>query len=201
MTARLAAAGIALVAWAGLAVQFQATNAMGYSVAETLWVLARFFTILTNVIVAVAMTALALGRYLPASLIGGVTLAILLVGVVYMTLLRGLLELSGGALLADMLLHKVTPLLVPAWWMLFAAKGRLEWRDPWLWGLYPLAYFPYALWRGLAEGKYAYPFIDVGELGWATVLGNAALIAAAFVLGGMLLVALDRRLGARFASR
>jgi hypothetical protein len=36
----------------------------------------------------------------------------MLVGIVYWLLLRGLLELSGGALMADALLHTVVPILV-----------------------------------------------------------------------------------------
>ena len=193
--ARLAAAFIAMVAWIGFAVQFNATYAAGYSISETLWILVRFFTILTNLAVAVAMTAIALGATLRPSLLGGLTLAIVLVGTVYMTLLRGLLELSGGALLADMLLHKVTPVLVPLWWLAFVPKGKLRWRNPGLWALYPLAYFPYALARGAAEGVYAYPFINVVKLGWPAVLLNAVAIAAAFLVAGLVLVALDRQLG------
>ena len=62
--ARLAAVLTALVAWAGLAIQFQATLANGYSVGETLWILLRFFTIITNIGVAATMTLLALGKRL-----------------------------------------------------------------------------------------------------------------------------------------
>ena len=199
--ARVAAALVALVAWTGIAIQFQATHANGYSVAEALWILLRYFTILTNFIVALTMTAIAFGRRLLPTLIGGVVVAILLVGMIYMTLLRGLLELSGGALLADTLLHKVTPLLVPAWWLLFAEEGRLRWRDPAIWALYPLAYFAYALVRGAAEGQYAYPFLDVTGLGWPAVALNAIVIASAFLVGGAALVELDRRLGGRSPSR
>lgn len=196
---RLSAAVVALAAWAGLVVQFNATLDGGQSVAQTLWILVRFFTVLTNLLVAVSMTLVALGRRLSPSWLGGITLAILLVGVVYMTLLRGLLDLSGGALLADTLLHKVTPILMPLWWLAFAPKRQLRWRDPALWALYPLAYFPYALARGSVEGIYAYPFINVAKLGLGTVLLNAAAIAVAFLLSGLLLVLLDRKLGERRA--
>ena len=55
--ARIAAAIVALVAWTGIAVQFQATHANTDSVAEALWILFRYFTILTNFIVALTMTA------------------------------------------------------------------------------------------------------------------------------------------------
>lgn len=201
MTSRVAAGLIALVAWLGLAVQLNATLGMGFSLLEALWILVRFFTVLTNLIVALAMTAIALGARLKPWLLGGIMLAILLVGVVYMTLLRGLLDLSGGALLADTLLHKVTPLLVTLWWLAFAPKGALRWRDPAVWALFPLAYFPYALARGAAEGVYAYPFINVAKLGWAQVAINAIAIAAGFLITGLLVVALDRLLGRRTHRR
>ena len=192
---RTAAALVALLAWAGLAIQFEARLHRTGSVAETLWVLLRFFTVLTNWAVALTFTALALGRRVSPSWLGGVTLAILLVGIVDATLLRGLPEPSGGARIADIILHMAVPVAVLAYWLLFATKGRLRFRDPLGWMLFPLAYFAYALARGAFEGRYAYPFIDVGKHGLAAVLLNALAIAGGFVLGGMALVGLDSLLG------
>ena len=198
---RIAAALIALVCWFALAVQFRATFGQNASVTETLWILLRFFTVLTNLLVAIVMTGIAFGlpRSDSPSLLGFVTLAIALVGVVYMTLLRGMLELSGGALLADTLLHKVVPILVPAYWLLWGRKGGLGWRDPVIWCIYPLGYFVYALVRGSIEGRYAYPFIDLAALGPARVALNAVLIAAAFLAAGFAFVWLDGTLARRRA--
>ena len=193
---RAFAGAIALVAWLGLAVQLRATMGLTGSFAEALWVMLRYFTIITNLLVAIVMTAVALRRSRSAEPfpIGFVTLSILLVGVVYMTLLRGVVELSGGALLADTLLHKVTPLLTALFWLACAPKGTLRWRDPVAWSVFPLAYFVYALLRGSAEGKYAYPFIDLAALGPVQVGINAIGIAAAFLIAGALFVWLDRAL-------
>ncbi|MEO8547234.1 MAG: Pr6Pr family membrane protein [Sphingomicrobium sp.] len=185
---------IALIAWLALGVQAAATYGQGHDLAATLWILLRFFTVTTNLIVAIVMTVIALGRPLSPSVLGGATLAILLVGIIYMTLLRGMLELSGGVLLADTLLHKVTPLLVSAWWLVFAPKGELRWRDPLLWALYPLAYLIYALGRGGFDGRYPYPFLDIATLGVASVAVNSLLIAAGFLIAGEALVWLDARL-------
>lgn len=183
--------------------QARATFGLTGSAGETLWVLLRYFTVLTNLLVAVVMAGVALGsRRLSAPfLLGGITLSILLVGIVYMTLLRGMLELSGGALLADHLLHQLIPSLVPLWWLAFAPKGRLRWRDPLWWSVYPLAYFAYALARGAAEGKYAYPFIDVATNGLVATLVNALLIALGFLVAGALLVLIDARLERGAPSR
>lgn len=192
---RLAAGLIALVAWIGLGVQFDASLEINGTVGATLWGMLRFFTVITNLIVALLFSAIALGRRsaIAPSLLGGTTLAILLVGIVYGLLLRGLVELSGGAVLADVLLHQATPVLVPLYWLAFAARGRLTPRDPWLWTLLPLAYFLYALARGAIDGRYPYPFIDVSEIGWARTALNAVLIAAGFLIGGFALVGFDRR--------
>lgn len=197
MTARIAAAIVALVALAGLAVQFGATLDQTGSVAATLWVLLRFFTVLANLLVVLTFGWVALGGRPHPRRLAGVVLAILLVGIVYGLLLRGLLELSGGALLADMLLHKVTPVLAPLWWIGFARRGELHWRDPWGWGLFPALYLPYALLRGMVDGRYAYPFIDVAKLGIGAVLVNAVLIAIGFVAAGHALVWIDRRMAER----
>lgn len=194
MTARIAAAIVALVALAGLVVQFAATLDQTGSVAGTLWTLLRYFTVLTNLLVALAFGWVAIGGRPHPRRLAGVMLAILLVGIIYGLLLRGLLTLSGGALLADTLLHKVTPVLVPLWWIAFAVRGQLRWRDPWGWALFPALYLPYALLRGMAEGRYAYPFIDVAKIGIGTVLVNAVLIAMGFVAAGHALVWIDRRM-------
>lgn len=202
-TARLAAAAIALVALAGLGVQLSATFGITGSILATLAIVLRYFTVITNLAVAVLMGVIACGRRPGAFWLGGATLAILLVGVVYNTLLVGLVELSGGALLADAIMHKVVPLLVLIYWLLLGPRRGLRWRDPWWWSLYPLAYFLYALARAARDGIYPYPFMDVGQLGAARVLVNALAIAAAFVVAGEAMVALDRRapLGPRARNR
>lgn len=197
---RVLAAGIAAVAWTGLALQFRASMAqLDNNVAATLWVMFRYFTVITNLLVAIVFTAQALNwrRIASPFNLGGVTIAILLVGVVYMTLLNGLVELSGGANLADTLNHKVTPVLVGLYWLLVAKKGKLDWNDPVKWALLPLAYFAYGIWRGKTEGKYAYPFMNLDKLGWPQTLINAAVMALGFIAVGYLMVWLDRRMSGR----
>jgi hypothetical protein len=198
----IAAAIVALICWAGLAIQFSATFGNQHDVATTLWILVRFFTVLTNLALALIMTWVAIGRRISPFLLGGITLAILLVGVVYMTLLRGLLELSGGALLADTLLHKVSPVAMTLWWLLFAPRAKLKKSDPIWWAAYPLAYFVYASVRGHYEGKYPYPFMDLGKLGPVQTAINAGGIAMAFILAGFALVWIDswRPIGSKRAN-
>lgn len=200
---RAAAALVAVICWAGLAIQFSATYASQHDMLATSWILLRFFTVITNLLVAAVMTWVAIGGRVSPFLLGGITIAILLVGVVYMTLLRGLIELSGGALLADTLLHKVSPVAMALWWLLLAPRKRLRWKDALWWCLYPLAYFAYALVRGHYDHRYPYPFMDVRRLGSLQTAMNAGGIALGFIIAGLLLVWVDgwRPLGSRSGKR
>ena len=188
---RAAAALIALVCWAGLAIQFSNTYGNQHDVVATLRVLVRYFTVLTNLLLALAMTWAAIGRRTSPEILGGLTLSIILVGVVYYGLLQGLHHLTGAAQVANILLHRVSPIGMTLWWLLFAPRARLRWSAPWLWVAYPLTYFVYALGRGQLEGRYPYPFIDLGKLGWMQVGLNAGGIALAFILAGYALVWID----------
>ena len=190
--ARTGAAAITLTCWVGLAVQFTAIVDQGQSAAAALWIMVRYFTIITNFIVALLFSGLALGRtaFAKPSLLGGTTMAIVLVGVVNHLLLRGLLELSGGAKLADTILHYATPIAVLAFWLLLVPKGELTRGEPPRWAVYPLIYLGYALVRGTADGKFAYPFLDYTK-GWAQTVVTVLLILLAFVAGSFALVWTD----------
>ena len=192
-SARTAAALPAVITWAGLTVQFHATFALQGSVGSTLTALLWYFTITTNLLVAVVFTGIAIGResFARPSLLGATTLYILLVGVIYGLLLHGIQELSGGSALANVLLHMVTPILVPLFWLIFTPKGKLNQRDPLMWAIYPLAYLVYALLRGEFTGRYPYPFLNVNELGWNRTMLHALLIAAAFLAASWLFVWFD----------
>ena len=189
---RIAAAIVALLAWAGLAVQLKWSLDQTGDLLSSLWILGRFFTILTNLLVAITMSFIAAGRRVSPFVQSGVVLAIILVGVVYALLLKGTVQLTGSAIVADFLLHVIVPLAAAAYWVAFSPKFGLRLRDPLLWSLYPLAYFAYALVRGSIDGRYPYPFINLEELGLARTLLNALGIAIGFVLAGWLMVAIGR---------
>lgn len=194
--ARSSAFLIAAIACLGLALQFDASLPRYGSIALTLWGLLRFFTIISNLLVAILFSGIAAGRtgYERSALTGGAGMMMMLVGVVYALLLRGLTALSGGEIVADFLLHTATPILVPLFWLLFVPRGQLGWRDPWAWSVVPVLYLPYALLRGAVSGIYAYPFLDVARLGGMRVAVNACAIAIAYLAAAFLIVKFDRRL-------
>ena len=194
--ARVTAVAVALVAWAGLILQYWIlADALGPGLAS--WRFVGFFTILTNVGIALVATAAGLGKdgrlAGPRARLMGLT-AIVTVGVVYSLLLRSLWNPARLQKVADMALHDVTPVLFAVLWMAMP-HGELRWSDL-KWALAPPAlYLAYALARGAIDGWYAYWFLNpatqtIGELAISiiAVLALFSAIAAAAI-------ALDRRLG------
>ena len=193
----------AVVAWSGLALQFsvsyQMLAAQGMDVWQTLSRMLAYFTILTNLVVAgyysirLISPDSAPGRWLGQSAVGSaIAMYVTLVCVIVHLILRHLQVLTGNALLADTILHYVTPILFVIFWIGWVPKRSLQWRHALWWALYPLAYFMYAMLRGAASGFYPYPFIDVAKLGFQAVAINALLISVAFFVAGLALIALDR---------
>jgi hypothetical protein len=200
--ARCAAGCIAAIAWLGLGFQCVSTFQVNHSALLTLWIVFAYFTILTNLLVAVAFTWLAVVRTPNRApwIVAGTILSILLVGIIYALLLHGKMELTGGSAVANVLLHMATPVLVPLFWIIFTPKGELRWSHPLVWAIYPLAYFVYSLIRGGQTGEYPYPFLDPSRAGWQQTMLSAVVIAVAFFLCSYTLVALDHRLARRLAS-
>jgi hypothetical protein len=198
-TLRTAAGLIALVCWVGLGVRFSVSYDHIGRVVGTLWVLARYFTLIANLLMAVEMTRVALGARISAFTLGGLTIAMILVGVVYALLLANLFHQTGPALFADHVMHRFSPVAMTVFWVVFVPHGRLKWSAPLWWSLLPLTYFVYAIIRGLITHRYAYPFMNVGKIGAGETALNAAAIAAAFILSGYAMVWIDRRLLGRAA--
>ncbi len=199
MPARVFAALLCLLSLVGIGLEWSNLVNNGNSAGKAAWILVRFFTILTNGLLAVVFANIAMRgtRAIPPRLLAGSVSVIVLVGVVFALLLQDARPLAGTTATADLLLHKATPVLALVFWFIYAPKGTLTWRDPLDWALYPLAYLIYALARGHIEGIYAYPFIDVAANGWPTVILTAAVIAVGFIGAGEVMVLLDRWLARR----
>ncbi|WP_370968569.1 Pr6Pr family membrane protein [Amycolatopsis sp. cg9] len=154
-----------------------------------------FFTIDSNVLVALTAALIALGRArgrLFTVLLLDALVGIIVTGIVYQVALAGLYELHGLAFFADTMLHKVTPIVFVLGWLLVAPRGALTWRTVWWSLLYPLAWLAFTLPRGALTGFYPYPFVDAGALGYGQVALNCVFI-------GLFFTALAA--GARFYDR
>lgn len=206
-TAKVTAATIAAAGWTGLALQFYLSTTNGRDATFFLNAFRYFsyFTILTNLFVALIVTAPLLperlGRWLqgPQVKAAGATY-IAMVALVYWLLLRSHWIPQGLQAIADLLLHAAIPGLYVFYWLAFVEKGSLSWRSARAWLVYPLAYFAFVLARGALVDAYPYPFVDVNQLGYLQVTTNAAGFLTAFAALGSTVVATDRA-AARLAGR
>ena len=156
------------------------------SVPQTLFRFLAYFTIDTNIIVALCFTFIFLGSkyrlgrfFSKASTVTAITVYITIVGIVYNVILRSLWEPQEMQKSVDELLHSVIPVLLIIFWLIFVPIERLKWKNAFAWLIYPIIYMIYALIHGNITKWYPYPFVDVNELGYKKALLNT---------GGVLLV-------------
>jgi hypothetical protein len=201
---RLFAGSAALLGWLGLGLQLsvvlQARQAAGLGAIGGVVNFLAYFTIWSNLLAAVALScdALRLRSRLASMLtrptaMTGIASYVALVGITYHSLLRRLWDPAGTQLLADNLLHSAVPALFLIFWWLFVAPARAHWRTALGWALVPAAYLIFALLRGAIDGFYAYPFIEVTQLGYGRVFLNAIGVLAVFLCIATVLIWLDKR--------
>lgn len=197
------AIALATIGWLALAIQLllsvQGALAEGGSVAGAVVRYFSWFTILTNLLVAAALTAAvtgwggAAGRFLRRpSITTALATSIAMVGGVYVLLLRALYDPSGLALLTDTVFHYLAPLGFLAYWWSAVPTEALRWHNALRWLPYPAGYLVYTLARGALTRGYPYPFVDVPTLGYGRVALNAAALLLAFVAIGVMLIVVGR---------
>ncbi len=191
---------IAIVGWFAVVLQLYLIiiNRV-VSLSETIVRFFSFFTIQTNILVAVCFTFLWLK---PKSKCGlffskpknttAITLYITIVGLVYNAILRFLWAPTGSQKVVDELLHLVIPILVLLYWILFVPKKTLEFKDIFPWLIFPAVYLVYTLVRGAFFSFYPYPFIDVILLGYDKVLINSFFMLLAFLFFGTLFISIGK---------
>lgn len=115
-------------------------------------------------------------------------LGILITGLVFAIVLAPKLHLTGGALVATIRFHYISPVMALLGWLLFGPRPRISWHTvavAFVWLVYIFTQGAFTHWY-----PYPYPFLDVTEIGFGTALVNALLVivlAAGFRF-------LDRRL-------
>jgi hypothetical protein len=156
-----------------------------------------YFTIQSNILVAVSMFLIIRGRTHTqlfrvvrlASLVG-----ITVTGVVAFVALPPSPSYTTANLVCDRLLHIVVPLLTFVGWITFGPRATVT-RDDLLPSLvWPVAWLAATLALGPVTGWYPYPFLNVGEIGYGATLLNCAGIAGLFLALGALALWADRRL-------
>ena len=195
VTCKPALAALAIIAWAGVLLQFWLSINLalgnGNTVGEGIVVFLGYFTVLTNLFVALTATlpiimgSSRLGRWFGKPMVlGSAVTSILIVGITYHFLLRNVWQPQGLQLLADAVMHYVVPILAFAYWLVFPPRSKLGILAPLAWCLYPMFYFVYVFARGELLGSYPYYFIDVQELGYGKVMLNSFGLLISFIVLG-----------------
>ena len=189
-----------ITTWFALGLQFYLIIAnRTTSIPEAIVRFFSFYTILTNILVAICFTFLWLKPksrwgifFSHQKTLTAITIYITIVAIVYNLILRSTWNPHGLQRVADELLHLVGPIIFILYWFLFAPKVALQLKNIFPWLIYPLVYLLYILFRGSFAKYYPYPFIDVNILGYSKVLLNSMLLCIAFLFISLLFVAIAK---------
>ncbi|SEE95634.1 Pr6Pr family membrane protein [Ruania alba] len=163
-----------------------------------LWRLASYFTIQSNLLVAVGAVMLSLdpqrdGRVFRIVRLAGLV-GITVTGLVHVFLLRPLLDLTGWSLVADTMLHVVVPVLCVVGWLLLGPRSRIDGAAIVGATVWPVLWLAATLAVGGITDWFPYPFVNFRDQGWGTVAGTCLgiLVLFAALFGASWLA--DRRL-------
>lgn len=165
------------------------------NVGTTLIQFLSYFTVLTNILVAICFLSLWLGEqrswgrfFQRYSTLTAVNVYILIVSLVYNIVLRNIWSPQGIALIADILQHTIVPLFFLIYWAFVAVRERIPYSKAGVWLIYPVAYLAYTLIRGTWTQAYPYPFLDVVKLGYGKALLNCAMVGGIFYTLSLLFI-------------
>ncbi len=167
-----------------------------------------YFTILTNILVALAFSV---GFYKDGSALkaffnhpavrAAIALYIGVVAIVYYGVLASIHNPEGPSAVLNVFLHAILPLLYITDWLFFSGKGKMSFKHLPLWVLYPLAYGVFNILRGAWTGFYPYPFLNISQLGYGGVALNMMGFTLIYALGGSALIGLGRFLHNRIGAQ
>ena len=190
---------IAIISWFGLVIQYSHliinASSLGFTKPEATARFFSYFTILSNIMVAVSTTAFFLfprskmsNFFKKPFIISAITVYIFMVGVGYNLLLRGTWNPQGWHRVSDEIMHVVDPILFVLYWYFFVPKKSLQSKYVVLWVAWPAVYSVFMLIRGAIDGFYPYSFLDPYKLGYPKMLLNMVGVGIAFIVTGFLFI-------------
>lgn len=168
---------------------------------ETILRFFSFFTILTNILVALFFTVKlfnlskkSFGLFYKSGIFTALTAFILIVGLVYQVVLRSTWEPTGLQLVVDELLHTIIPLCTFLYWFFYAERNDSKIQSVIIWLCYPIIYIIFIFIRGYFSDFYPYPFLNISEIGFGNTLINATLvlILTVFIMSVLTLIGIKK---------
>lgn len=195
---------IAASAWIGVIGQYFFSNAAktGAELATSTLNYFSFFTTLSNLFIAVGLTAVLvapmsrIGRFFGGPR-GATPLAfyITITGLVFWFVLRDTADPKGLGIGLNAIHHYIVPIAYPLWWLFFVRKGELRLWNVIDWMIFPALYGLYTVLHGQEAGFYPYGFVNVGKLGLDRVIHNMVMFGIQFLILACLYVLIDAAIG------
>ncbi|HET8969819.1 MAG TPA: Pr6Pr family membrane protein [Candidatus Nanopelagicales bacterium] len=156
-----------------------------------------YFTIWSNIVVAVVLTVLALRPGADSPLLRVLRLDTLLMititGLVYAVVLApGAEPLQGWQVAGNFFVHQATPVVTVVVWLVVGPRGWIRWSTIPSALILPIVWLVYTLIRGAVIDAYPYGFLDVIRHGYGTVLLNVVGVLVLGLLVCAVLLAVDR---------
>ncbi|MDO8731414.1 MAG: Pr6Pr family membrane protein [Actinomycetota bacterium] len=209
----------ALLAWLGLAIALLLTILGTYPNTNTIPTLYGFnevgsaglvgrvldffsyFTILSNIVVAVVATLLWRNPNRKSGLFRVLRLDSLIMitvtGLVYAIILAPKAQLQGWEYVSNTLEHYITPVLTVLVFILIGPRGLIRVRTIFLALILPLLWVAYSLLRGAVIDSYPYGFLDAARYGYGTVMINLIGIVGIGTLFGFIFLGIEKLIGKR----
>ena len=196
----------ALIGWLALSLRLVDVLLIGQyaSIAEELFVYFGFFTVWTNILIALAFTAPLLDQdrklynfFMRPAVRAALASYILMVSVVYHVLIVPYWNPQGFTWVTATGLNTVMPILYIIDWLFFAEKRPIFYKHLPYWLIFPAVYGVTSIIRGLLTNVYPYPFLNVADLGIGNVLFNMFGLVAVFAVVGPIFIAVARLISDR----
>ena len=177
---------LCIIEWFSLILQLdlQIKNS-DVSVSELLIRYFSYFTILSNILVALCVSCLLFNSkniITKQTSQTAIAVYIFVVGLIYNVILRSIWKPQGLQKLVNELLHVVNPILYFLYWIVFANTIKLKTKNIIYWLIYPFVYTVAVLIRGSFSQFYPYPFLEINKLGLDKVLVNCCGITVLFII-------------------
>lgn len=185
-------------AWGGLIAQIAALLSKNLDFGFTAVNFISYFTVQSNIFVALLASYWVFSKneskskYLKLFEFGTLV-NITVTGIIYNVILAGIWQPQGLDLVADTLLHTVTPILFVVYWYLGRSKWRWEYQLAFVWLLYPVLYFVYSILRGSMVDWYPYPFVDASVLSTGQLVMNVVAMGVFIIVVGYIFIFINKR--------
>jgi hypothetical protein len=173
---------MAIIGWATLIVRLKfRIETETVPTTESVLRFLSYFTILTNLLLTIYFTLIALfpkkqSFWNIPGILTALAAFMAFVGVAYHLLLSALWNPTGITYVTDQIHHTLAPAVAVIFWYFYEVKEKVEFKGLVLTLIYPFLYLLWALYRGASADFYPYYFLDTAQLGTQQVLVNTVLL-------------------------